>query len=390
MRDAVRNRFSGLYAREETAGLAIHKLKLDDIVFWGTLFLAWLVFALPVFRYLSFMIPFLVLVTCLSNRAVDAPALTKATIWYVVFAVAMYPMDDKEGLKDLMFTFSGISIGLLSTMPRISLTAITAWTTAGFLVYFGLGGALFRHIEIDLAHSYSTFESNYAFLFALLMPVAVLRRQWLQFLFVTFMAVICLKRIALLGALLSCVFMLVPPRIGVRLINKWTMVAFNFFVLAMTMAYALGTFNYFIERNLKQSSNELGQGRMSLQREASRQILDQPHMFTFFGKGAGKAYLVAETSAQQYAKVNMHSDLLKLTYEFGFVFVAVYFYLLYSARNYYERVIYLYYNFLMFTDNALIYYGFLFFLVVVARALCTPPEPKAKVVVAPRRTGLMW
>jgi hypothetical protein len=378
MRDAVRNRLSGLYVYEHTAGLAITKLRLNDVIFWLALFLAWLVFAIPLFRYLAYMIPVLVLVGCLSNRAVSMTAINKATLWYSAFVLALFPLANNDGLKDLLFTFAGLSIGMLATMPRVSLNTLVVWTTCGFLVYFGLGGALFQNIKIDLLNSYSSFESNYAFLFAMLAPIAVLRRQWLVLVFVTFMAVICLKRIALLGGLAACLLMLVPPRIGDKLINRWTMLALNIIVLSLTMAYALGVFDYLISHYTGQSSNQFGQGRLSLQREASRQIMAEPYYFTFFGQGAGKAYQVAGLSAQQFTKSNMHSDVLKLAYELGLVFYVIYFYLLYSARNYYERVMYFYYNSLMYTDNALIYYGFLFFLVVVVRTLCEKPEPVVK------------
>jgi hypothetical protein len=253
------------------------------------------------------------------------------------------------------------------------------WTTMGFLAYFGIGGGLFRNIEINFAASYSSFESNFAFVFALLMPIAVIRRQWLHFIFLTAMAVICFKRIALLGSLVVCVMCLIPPRFGEKLVNRWTMVAMNVLVLALTIGYALGSFDYLISHYTGQSANQLGQGRRALQMEAARQIVADPQYFAFFGQGAGKAYQVAEVSSSQFSKANMHSDILKIVYELGFVFFIVYFYLLYSARNYYERLIYLYYNYLMFTDNALIYYGFLFFLTVVVRTLCVPPEPAQKV-----------
>ncbi|MEY4764997.1 MAG: hypothetical protein RI907_1670, partial [Pseudomonadota bacterium] len=377
--------FTGLYTHERTAGLAIYKVEVNDIIFGIAMFLVWLGMAIPGFRYLSFAIPFLVLVGCMSNRAVFNTSMVKAFAWYIAFALATFPRAHRDGFKDLFLSFSGLSIMLLPTIPKLRLWAVFTWMLLAFLCYFGLGGALFRMVHIDLAKSYSNFECDFAFVFSLLLPIAAMQRRWVIFLLSAFLAVISLKRIALLGAFAACVFVFVPRKLGMRLINKWTMLAVNVIVLFIGIVYAHGTFDHAIENRTGQSANQLGMGRRYAQHEAAKTIVDAPYKFVVFGQGAGRAYDAATKGAGMLTKINMHNDLLKLMYEFGLVFFCVFFFLLYDTPSYKQRVILLYYNFLLFTDNALIYYFVLFCMAMLMRTYCdddlTEPaaEPKKQV-----------
>lgn len=369
---AAKNQLTGLMQRESVAGMSKESFMLRDVVFWASFFLAWLCLALPFLRYFCFFIPFFVLVCVLGERRAAFGGEIRAFAWYAVFGIAMYPLATSDGLKDFFLALSGVSIALMPDMPKPKLSTILIWLLVGFVIYFGLGGAFTRHIEFSFANSYSTFESNFAFEFALLVPFALYQRRWYTFLVAAVFAVLTLKRIALLGAVLCCLLQLIKPSIGKKLLSPPVMVIFNVCVLGMTMAYSMGYFDLIIHDLTGQSANQLGQGRRVLQQLPSKEIFERPWEFILYGDGPGQAYVVAAIGASAYTKASLHSDLLKLLYEHGLLFFCVFIWLLYSVPTYIERIGMLYLNILFMTDNTMTYYFFLFFFVVCSRTQCLP------------------
>jgi hypothetical protein len=383
----IKNRLTGLYIGESAPGLAKEKLMLADSAFWLSMFLAWICLAMPGLRYLSFMIPFMTLICILSDRQASLTSMAMAFGWYLVFGLAMYPLANREGLKDLFLATSGISITLLGRMPKVQLWTYFCWFLVGFLIYFGLGGALTSNIRVDLINSYSTFESNYSFVFCLLLPYAAHQRRWVLFLLAAVMAVLTLKRIALLGSIFCVLLVFMRKDIVKALLSPYVMVVVNLAVLLVTMFYSTGHLENLIKDVFGVSGNALGQGRESLQRLPSMVIMRDPEMFLFWGQGAGTAYDSAALSAGMYDKVSLHSDLLKIMYEYGALAFCIFFWLLYATKNHLERIGMLYLNVLLMTDNCLTYYFLLFFVAVVVRTQ-SQSEEVPRPVVRPKPSAL--
>ncbi|MBT9608972.1 MAG: hypothetical protein IV110_02890 [Aquabacterium sp.] len=385
----IKNRLTGLYQHE--VGLSLGKLQLSEVALWVSFFLAWLCLALPGLRYLSFTIPFLTLVCCLGDRMVHMNSMSKAFLWYAAFGLALWPLDNAEGKKDLVLATSGVSIALLGRMPQVKLWTIFNWYMAGFLIYFGLGGAfspsVLKYVRVDILNSYSTFESNYAFVFCLLLPFAAHQRRWGLFLLTLVMSVLTLKRIALLGGLL-CTGMVFMRREHVKfLLSPPLMVLANVLLLWLTMFYSTGHLEHFIHDLTGLSGNALGQGRESLQRLPSLAIINDPELFLLWGKGAGRAYDIAAASAGMFNKVSLHSDPLKIAYEYGMFAFCVFFWLLYQTDNHLERIGMAYLNMLLITDNVLTYYFILFFVAVTVRTQCNGQPHSPAVRVQPSSRG---
>ena len=385
----IKNRLTGVYQQE--AGLSKDKLYLSEGAFWVSFFLAWLCLALPGLRYLSFTIPFLMLVCGLGDRGVHINSMGKAFLWYLAFGLALWPLDNAEGKKDLVLATSGVSIALLARMPEIKLWTIFNWFLVGFLIYFGLGGAfspsVIKNVRVDILNSYSTFESNYAFVFCLLLPFAAHQRRWGLFLLTLVMSVLTLKRIALLGGLL-CSGLVFMRRDHVKfLLSPPLMVLGNLLVLALTMFYSTGHLEHFIHDLTGLSGNALGQGRESLQRLPSMAIIADPEMYLLWGKGAGRAYDIAAISSGMFNKVSLHSDPLKIIYEYGLLAFCIFFWLLYQTDNHLERIGMAYLNMLLITDNVLTYYFILFFIAVTVRTQSNVQAPEPAVRVQPSLRG---
>lgn len=353
---------------EYARGATFHKNKLEirSFIFGFSLFLALASLALPPLRYLAYGVPLLVLLTCMADRKVNLGDETKPFLVILMAGLVLGPLANNEGWKDLFFVFAGVSVAMLSKVPNISLWRLFLWLMLGFAFQFGLFGTYKQGIHFDIMNSESTFEGNFSFAFAVLVPFAMAQRNYLLAFLSLAMSVLTLKRIAVLAALASSVMVLLGPRRGRLLLNSPVMLGLNAFVLIADMAYTSGALDYLIQHLTGQSSNALGQGRQSMHRYVVKDLLDSPWA-GFIGHGMGAVYTIAERGFGVYEKVNLHSDLLKLSYEVGYIVTAVVVWLMYSSRHYMVRVGFFFQNILFFTDNTLIYFFLTFLLFTLMR-----------------------
>lgn len=342
------------------------QLKISTVLFWLSFFLAWLCVAFPPFRYLSYLVPFFVLMTTIADRSVHFGEELRPFALILLVGLLFAPVNTTEGWKDLFFIFAGVSIVGLKDLPKVRMWTIFWWWLAGFVFLYGFFGDYSGGVQFDIINSVSSFEGNFGFLFPMLVPFALYHRNYLLAGVSLFVGLIGLKRIALLAAFGAAVFVLLGEKRGRWLLNAPVMLAMNAFVLIADIAYSSGALDWIIKSTTGQSANQLGMGRKALHHYVVQDLINEP-LLALTGRGFGAVYGAAERGFGVYEKVNLHSDLLKLSYEIGYVFTAVTICLMYSTKNYMHRVAFLFFNILFFTDNTLIYYFFLFFFVLLLR-----------------------
>ncbi len=346
-------------------------LLLRNIIFGIGFVLTLLCLTLPFLRYLFFTVPFLVLIAVLADGKIRSGEEARPFLAFVLAGLILSPLGNIEGVKDLFLTFAGISISLLYAIPRLKLWTIFNVFFVGALIYFGFSGAFTGGFNFDIAASESSLESSFAFVFGLLAPFALIEKRYRLLILCILMTFLCLKRIALLGALASCFFVLLGEKKGRYLLNPWLMVPLNLFFLVMLLMYGMGEFDYFIHAYTQQSADQLGMGRQQLLSLPAKEIYAHPEQFIFFGQGPGASYELAQhgIGIGNSEKVNLHSDLVKLFYEYGLLFFALIIALMYTAKNYVARVGFLFFNILFLTDNTLIYYFLLFVFICCVRSV---------------------
>lgn len=349
-------------------GPVFHKnrLRLSSFIFGFSFFLALTCLAFPPFRYLAYSVPVLVLLACMADGRASIGDEVKPFLVIIAAGVMLGPLTKGEGWKDLFFIFAGVSVALLGRVPRISLWSMFGWLMVSFVYLYGVWGDFRGGFHYNFLNSESTFEGNFSFVFALLVPFAVHQRKYLLAFLCLAMAVLTLKRIAILAAVVSSIMVLIGPKRGKLLLNPATMVGLNAFVLLADMAYTTGMLDYFIQQLTGQSSNQLGMGRQSMHKYVVDGLLNEP-WWAFLGHGLGSVYSIAEQGFGVYEKVNLHSDLLKLCYEIGYICTAAVFWLMYAPRSYMIRVAFFFQNMLFFTDNTLIYFFLTYFIFLLMR-----------------------
>lgn len=346
----------------------LREWKLRDLVFWVAVWLIWLLTILPPARYLYLGVSILVLFVALADRRIRVGEEAAPFLLICIAGVVFSPLASAEGARDVFLILAGVSASVLLTHPRIDIGKIVFWYVTAVLIHV----ALFRDVgnfRFDFAASQSTLEGSFAFMFGLLAVFSMIGRRWWCFVVCVFFAFLTLKRIAVLAIALVFLVWITKRQFGEWLLRPIVMVPANLAAVFLLLMYGSGALDSLIVLSTGMDANQLGMGRKALLSMPSREIFGSPESFLFFGTGPGGGYdLTSQTLRYAIGKVNLHSDLVKILYEYGFVVFCLFFGLAYRAKSYAVRLAFLYVNILLLTDNVLIYYFLIATYVIVSRA----------------------
>lgn len=343
------------------------------VLFWTAFGTAWMMMALPPARYLFLAMPVLVLLVLIGDADGRIPDEAWPFLMLVVMGVLMSPLNTQEGAKDVYLTLTGVCVAFLKDWPRLRLWWVMFALTTAFTFLYGIFGNFVGGVQFDFMRSISSFEGNFSFVFALLVPFAVMRKRYALALLALALAVLSLKRIAILAALIGVAFVLLGERRGRRLLSWPFMIVANMVALVIMGLYVNGVFDAAIFEITGQSANHFGQGRAVLQHAVFAALIDEPWRF-ILGQGGGTVYELTHVSVWMVEKTLLHSDTLKLLYEFGVFFLMAFIWAMYRSPSYGIRVGFLVMNVMLLTDNVLSYNFFIFFLLVILSAWRTDKE----------------
>lgn len=349
-----------------TASGRRERLLLSDVAFWLTLTFAVLAVAFPPARYLVFLSPVIVATVILADGAFVVRDEFLPFGLYITAGLVLAPIGNLDGMKDVLFVLSGVAIALAPRVPYVSperLLAIYLLAASGFFAAFGTGAATF-----SISNSESPLESSFGFVFPAIALYAFFRGRVITFLIAAVLAVAALKRITLVAVLCVVALYYLGEHRGRYILNPFVMVVVNLVALAALIAYGAGAFDMWIVDWTGQSANQLGLGRRVLLQLPATEMLRNPAAFIFGGSGGGTSYELATRGALQFGgKANLHSDIVKIAYEFGILIFIAFFALLYFSKSYVLRLYGLFLNILFITDNTLVYYFFLLPVMYCAR-----------------------
>ena len=310
----------------------------------------------PFARYAIYTIPFLVVLTAIGDHAIQIGDEAKPFIFLIIITTMLIPFSTDEGLKDIFFIFAGISISFLKDIPQIKLRSMALLLFLGTIIYFSIYGNFRSGLLFNIATSSSSFEGSFSFMFGMIAPFALLEKRLKLTLFCLVMTVLTLKRIAILASIISCLLVFLGERRTLRILNPLLMIVANCTILFLVLMYAFGSFDSIISFITGQSANQFGMGRKMLYSLPAATIFSEPYMFIFFGKGAGSVYELANRGIGLYSTTSrLHSDVLKIFYEYGLIVFCTFIGLMYSSKKFSTKVGFFYMNVLFLTDNTLIY-----------------------------------
>ena len=311
---------------------------------------------LPVARHLIYILPYLVLMIFFKEKSIRIGDEGKPFILIIASGLLFFLWSNKEGFKDIYFIITGISISFLIDIPRVNTSIIAIVLTICMFVNFVFCGNIKNGFEFDLLRSVSTFEGSFSYMFGIIGLLSIIERKFILYSFCLFLTVLSLKRIAIAALIIGSFFVFLGEKRARVVLNPVIMVAVNLAILLTIVLYGTGTFDFLINNLAGISSNQFTQGRRLLLSLPSAEIYMNFDSFLLFGKGPGSAYVLANKSFNLIGTdQRLHSDILKIVYEYGAVIFCFFIWLMYSAKSYLTRIAFLYMNILFISDNTLIY-----------------------------------
>lgn len=317
-------------------------------------------------RYLAYATPVVVLMAVLWRRKFALEPWGVPFYILIIFGLIGFPLVGEEGLKDLFFIFSGTSIVFVLRYTSFKIEHILWSCVAASLVKFAFEG---KGVGFSFIESTSPFESPLAFVYGLIAIYTFRTKQRFYFFLSLFMCFLSFKRIALLALALAIggAWLLSGKREGRLGIGRLLLVLFfNITACWLIVSYAVGDLDDVLLELTGVSSNQFGMGRQMLLYDVSYLLTDHPFEFLFFGQGAGAAYGYVDAIGATGLRENLHSDIIKIVFEYGFFIASAFVVLLYrSARSSLGLSFVIYTNVIFMTDNILIYHFYLFFLLLM-------------------------
>jgi len=294
-----------------------------------------------------------------------------AFVFLIVYGLLtiMVSPDKLLGLKDLFF--------LASYVLPISLVLKRGGLSDGdvrrifyvFSMFFMVSNLGKTYAGFSISASVAPFEGPESFVFGAFLLYFMILKDKSSFVLSLFFLFLSLKRVALLGVFVGAFIWFVPLVWKVLESRRVVVLLGNILFIFLLYLLVDGYFNDIVERYAGMGVTELTMGRVG----HYVGVLDRvgQNVITFiFGGGAGSTYeLAMEYDYFERVGGNLHSDTLKIFYEYGFLVFCVFFLTLSTARGKGAFVLVVYMMCLFFTDNVIIYVSVLFFVLLLIKQL---------------------
>jgi len=271
---------------------------------------------------------------------------------------SMFMGDVAFGFKDIVFMSSYIVPLALFYTNRVKVREVFYI----YIVFFLLTVPTKDIGVFSISGSSTLFEGAESFVFGAFAISFFIRKEYSYLWLALLMMMLTLKRIALLGVIICLAIWVLPVVFKKWFLSAQALLAFNLVTLTFIILLTLGGMNEIIEVITGKSATVLTLGRTSHYIGVVDDLMAHP-AGVLIGNGAGSAYAKAVynyTGDHLYA--NLHSDVLKIFYEYGIFVFLLFFYSMARLRTSAARVLALYLSVLFISDNVLIYSGVMFFI----------------------------
>lgn len=295
-------------------------------------------------------------------------------LFLAAYMLILLPIGNYTGMKNLFFVLTYMSYFILFPDTRIDIRKINLLIIVVFtpMVLAGVG----EGIDVSVTESRASLESTLSLVFGLFAAYFAIQRKYAFFLLNFLAALLTLKRIALLGCVFVLLLTFLPRRVKNVLLSTPVLTAANIFGVVMLVLFAQGEFDGWIREHLGISPSALSLGRYFLYQTVSGDLVARPLDFLWagFGPGATDQLIAGMLGVQK----QIHSDLLRIISELGFVAFVGFIALAYSVASKERRLLTVYINVIFVTGNALIYVDVMvLYLLLISQLGDRPPARPA-------------
>lgn len=311
-------------------------------------------------RYSKYLIPLLVLLVTAIHSNSFIGILKKRVLYpYLVLitygTINLLINPSVDGFKNIFFIFVYCSPFLFfyCYFDEKFNRRIFYLLSTFFLIKVGFN----YNTHFSLIDSQGIAEGTESFIFGFFFLYFFKLKDWRNALICLIFVILSLKRVVLFGCFICAVISIFEHRISDTL-KQYSVLLIALFLLVFMFLFGLGTFDKLIYEWFHVSPNYLTMGRSELYKIVVYSSHDIKHLL--FGNGAGSVHQVVQV-ATKGMEDNLHSDILKLGYEYGVVIYFTFFYLL-SRMKMRGSLPFVMLILLAFsTDNILIYPQVMFF-----------------------------
>ena len=348
------------------------RIKKDNLAILASLILVLISLtdqAIPGARYAKYLIPPVCIIFWLYSFPHSINTSPEARPFYLYITISLiYLLTGFFGIwdgdfTDVYFVIAYSAPFFLTRPQRIDAGAVFscfAWLFVLLSIFKStLTGDGF---SFDFLGSASTFEhSEFGFIFSFFTVFFYKEKRFKLLVFAVILCLLSLKRIALLAAIFG-VLVVYTKHLWYR--DRYTVpIAFaaaNLAAITLLQFITTEDFNDFSEDLFNISSNQLLMGRATIY----KYIFANTEIHWTYGEGPGSIYKYASLAVGSLEKYLAHSDIIKFSTEFGYLFLLSFFFLAYySSKEYIEYIVSA--NIIMLTDNIFIYTSVFFVLLFI-------------------------
>lgn len=318
-------------------------------------------------KYLKYLLPFIFVFLYIYHQRMWRVSVPNVLIlilfgyvFWSFFSLLMIENSIVLGVKDLTFVVIYILPFFILPMKRVDIGIVFKLYV---IIFSGsmLGGSF---NQFSLINSTALYESPGSFTFGAFALFFLTEKNWKLFFIAVFMMMLTLKRISLLALFFTCFIWYMPVLLRRIFLSKWFVfgIAMGFFWLL----YGLGTglFDGLVYDLTGLNVNAFTLGRFTLYMGVIEGIQADPWSL-LWGNGIGSTYELAAKNMGDDSLVNLHSDLLKLMYENGIIFFAIFFMAGAGLRSERSKLLFLYLATVFVSDNIIIYVSVMFFILLL-------------------------
>jgi len=319
------------------------------------------------FRYIKYLVSFLAIFIVISKQnslKIHIPEAVYPFLLLISYGILNVYSANFGGIKDLFFIFSGVVVFLCIKKTYINLIHVNYLI---FILFFlltpDLASFSLNSFSLKDSTSFIDYETNISSILGMFALLALYHKNFFLLIFNILLMLVNMKRISLLALLVVLILWFIPKKISCIFLNKYSMVFINLMFLCLLYLFGKGYFDTYLQQILGMSSKWLSMGRTVLYQGVLNEM-STDFFSMIFGFGSGSAYPLTLHSLDFSDGVNypnLHSDILKIFFEYGFVIFGIFFFFLYRTKHLFQKYLALYLNILFLCDNVLVFSHVLFF-----------------------------
>lgn len=283
---------------------------------------------------------------------------------YNLLKVALWsPVDYTE----LVFIASSFILFLVVDNFEVDMRGLTVICIIAFFAFSATNLVMDFSLDAFFRSETSTGETSMlSFLFGLLCLFFFVKKKYLWFLLSGLFVIMSFKRIVVMGVL-ACLFIGVMPRVFKKLVlNKWTIILGNCALIVFFFYLANGYFDEMVMQYTGLSISHFTQGRSDFFKLVLPELMDRRYEVFFSGIGQGNLVNILKSAGENDL---FHNDTFKLFVESGIFIFLIFNYLLFSAKNMKQMLLFVFLNILFLTDNVMTYTPVILLVLIMAKQL---------------------